>query len=428
MNREESINMKRTKISVLGGGSVFTPELVALLGTYSEDLGDVDLYLMDLQADRLKVVGDFCQRLLEGKTTSIILHMTTDLQEAIRGADYICNQIRSGGLPARIEDERLGKRYKLPFTETVSVCGFATYLRSFPDIVKIANVIKNEAPEAWILNFANPAGMLSETFFRLGINRVIGVCNVSEKIKDFFAERLGIARDLLYMNFRGINHMTFVDQVWVNGEDRYGEVIKNYNKGDSTLPFSSELIQDLGFVPSPYLQYYYLKDKIVEKLQDQNKNRSELVLEIEKELLNTYKDAIEIPVVLKKRGGYGYSKVVANLIRDMFIDGGNIHYAIVRNGSTLTEIPENGFVEVPVIAHKNRVEAIQVDPIPVMAKPLVVSLKAYEDMLIDGALNRNEEQLLRSLVMHPLIPSYGIAKDLLEDVLKINQPYLDWLK
>ncbi len=420
--------MKSTKISVIGGGSVFTPELVELLGNYSADMGPLDIYIMDIQPDRLEIVGDFCKRLINQKKASIKIHLTADLTEAIQGADYICNQIRSGGLLARIEDEKLGTKYKLPFTETVSVCGFATYLRSYPDVVKIADVIKKEAPEAWLLNFANPAGMLSETFFRLGIDRVIGVCNVSEKIRDFIAERLGIHRNELFMNFRGLNHMTFVDKVWVHGENRFNEVIQKFDEGEIDLPFPKNLIQDLGFIPSPYLQYYYLKDKVVEKLLRQEKNRSEVVLDIEKKLLNTYKVADEIPVLLKKRGGYGYSRVVANIIRDMFIDGGNTHYAIVRNGNTIREIPQDGFVEVPVIAHKNRIQPIQVEPLPITARTLVISLKAYEDMLIDGAMNRNMNQLLKSLVMHPLIPSYGIAKALLEDVMEVNHSYFEWLK
>jgi 6-phospho-beta-glucosidase len=415
------------KIGVIGGGSVFTPEFIELLGRNTSATGPVNVCLMDISPERLKIVGEMCQRIIAQAEEPVSISLTTDLSEAIQDADFVCNQIRAGGLHARIEDENLGRKYKLPFTETVSVCGFATYLRSFPEIENIAGQIRKFSPNAWVLNFANPAGMLSETFYRLGIKKVVGVCNVSEKIKDFISERLDVSRDSLYMNWRGLNHMTFIDKVYVDGKDVFQKVIENYDNGETKIPFPKELIQDLNLIPNLYLQYYFLKDRIVEKLLGQEKNRSELVLEIEKELLSTFKDTNEIPDLLKKRGGYGYSRVVANLIHDLIVDGGNIHYGIVRNGSTLTDIPADGFIEVPILAHKNRIETIQVDPIPTVVRPLVNALKAYEDMLIDASCNKDKNQLLKALIMHPLIPSYDIAKSLLEDVLKVNEPYLGWL-
>lgn len=419
---------RNIKIGVIGGGSVFTPELIELLGENTEFTGPIDVYLMDISTDRLRIVGDMCRRLIAKTRQPVSIFTTTDSVEAIKDADYVCNQMRAGGLSARIEDEKLGRKYKLPFTETVSVCGFATYLRTYPEIVKLADQIKKYSPNAWVLNFTNPAGMLSETFYRLGIKNVIGVCNVSEKLKDFIAEKLQVARTDIFMNWRGLNHMTFVDKVYVHGKDLFGDILYNYDFGEQKLPFSKELVLDLNLLPNQYLQYYYLKDRIVENLLKQEKNRSEIVLDIEKELLEIFTTASEIPDQLKKRGGYGYSRVVASLIRDMIIDGGNIHYGIVRNGTALPEIPENGFVEVPVIAHKNRVEAIQVDPLPAVVRPLVIALKAYEDMLIDASFNKNKNQLLKALIMHPLIPSYDVAKDLLEDVIKVNAPYLDWFE
>lgn len=416
------------KICVIGGGSVFTPELIQLLGKNTKVTGPVDVCLMDISSERLQIVGEMCQRLIKKTKEPVNITMTTDPREAIQGADYICNQLRAGGVLARIEDEKLGRKYKIPFTETISVCGFATYLRSFPEIVELANLILKYAPEAWVLNFANPAGMLSETFFRLGVTKVIGVCNISEKFLDIISEELAVTPSDVYMNFRGLNHMTFVDKVYVKGQELFSKVMNGYDPEKADLPFPKDLIQVLQFIPNPYLQYYFLKDKVVEHLQSQKKNRSEIVLELESELLSLYKTVDEIPDQLKSRGGYGYSKVVAGLILDMIVDGGNVHYAIVRNGSTLKEIPEDGFVEVPVLANKNRIQALQVDPLPEVVRPLVMTMKAYEDMLINASLNKDRNMLLKSLMLHPLIPSFNAAKSLLEDVLVVNASYLDWLK
>jgi len=421
-------NSTKIKIGVIGGGSVFTPELIQLLGKNTDVTGPLDVFLMDTSPERLKIVGEMCQRIIDKEKDPISITMTTDPVDTIKDADYICNQLRAGGLPARIEDEKLGRKYKLPFTETVSVCGFATYLRTYPEIVKLAEQILRFSPDAWVLNFSNPAGMLTETFYRLGLTKVIGVCNASEKVKDFIAEKLNVSRNDLFLNWRGINHMTFVDKVIVNGQNLIKEVIKNYDSGEKELPFPKELIQDLGLIPNMYLQYYLLKDRTIEMLLNREKNRSEIVFELEKELLTIFKTSNTIPDLLTKRGGYGYSRVVANIIRDMIVDGGNVHFGIVRNGLTLKEIPEDGFIEVPILVHKNRIETIQIDPIPLVVRSLVISLKAYEDMLIDASFNKDKNQLLKALIMHPLIPSYDIAKPLLEDVLKVNEPFLDWLK
>lgn len=419
---------RKIKIGVIGGGSVFTPELIKLLAEITSETGPMEVYLMDIMPKRLNTVADMCRRMVAKSDGAISISTTLDSAEAIQGADYICNQIRSGGLPARIEDEHLGRKYKLPFTETVSVCGFATYLRSFPDIVHLADQIRALSPDAWVLNFANPAGMLSETFYRLGVKKIVGVCNVSEKIKDFIAERLNISRDDMYMNWRGLNHMTFFDKVIVNGKDQFRKVIENYDKGESTLPFPKELIQDLDLIPNLYLQYYFLKDQLIEKLQAQEQNRSELVLEIEKQLLALFETADDIPELLKMRGGYGYSRVVVGFIRDLITGGGRVHYGIVRNGSTLEDIPADGFVEVPVLVNKNRVEALQVDPLPLVVRPVVISLKAYEDMLIEASFTKDKNLLLQALLMHPLISTYDLSKSLLDDVLRVNAPNLGWMK
>jgi 6-phospho-beta-glucosidase len=421
------IGKNATKISVIGGGSVFTPELIAMLGKITDVTGPLDVHLMDISVERLRIVGDMCKRLMEISKQPINIVTTTDPVEAISDSSFVCNQLRAGGVPARIEDEKLGRKYRLPFTETISVCGFATFLRSFPLIVEYSQIIARVAPNAWILNFTNPAGMLSETFHRLGQRKIIGVCNVSVKLKQFIAERLHVPPSSLYMNWRGINHMTFVDQIYVNGKEMLGDVISAYDQGESTLPFPKDLIQSLGILPNPYLQYYYLKDRVIDHLQKQEKNRSEIVLEIEKDLLDEFKTAIEIPDTLKRRGGYGYSSVVANLIKDLISEGGSIHYGIVRNGSTLVELPVDSFVEVPILVHKNRIETIQIDPLPTVVKPLVISMKLYEDALIDACFNRNIDKMLHSLIMHPLIPSYNVSKMLLQDVLEVNKNYLDWL-
>jgi len=228
----------------------------------------------------------------------------------------------------------------------------------------------------------------------------------------------------IQINLRGLNHLTFVDKIFVHGKDVYPLVIQRYDDGETKFPFPKELIEDFSFLPSPYLQYYYRKDELVEALQTKEKNRSEIVWELEQILLEKFSQGNEIPRELTKRGGYGYSDIVASVIKDMIKDRGTIHYLITRNGSNIPYFSEDSFIEVPVIVNADRINAVNVEPLPEMVQSLAVTMKHYEQTLMKAALTRNKNLLLQALMIHPLIPSYNIAKALLEDVLEINHNYL----
>lgn len=414
----------KVRIGVIGGGSVFTPELIQLFVENSEAIGDIEIRLMDIDRKRLEIIGGLGRRIVERSKKPVEVKYVATYEEAIEGADFVLLQFRQGGVDARIEDEKLGLKYRLPFTETVSVCGFATYLRTYPVVEQLAAIIQRLAPDAWVMNFTNPAGMLTETFARLGCKKVVGVCNVSIMVQDALAEKLGVSPEELFMNWRGLNHLTFTDAVYYKGKNVLPEIIEKLEDYPHNIPFPVDLIKALGFIPNNYLQYYYLKDHIVEKLQSQDKVRSQVVKEIEGVLLDLFSKADEVPDELKKRGGYGYSRVVVNLIRGIIQDDRSIRYAIVENGSTLPELPADAFVEVPVVVKADGIRPMKADPLPAVARGLVVTMKEYERLTIEAAQKRDRGLLLKALIIHPLIPSFDVAKALLQDVLEVNSPYL----
>jgi len=415
---------KNMRIGVIGGGSVFTPELIEKLAINTDETGPVDVVLMDINQKRLAIVGNFCERMVNKLTKPLSIQYTDKYADAIKGTDYILIQLRQGGIAARIEDEKLGLKYKLPFTETISVCGFATYLRTIPEIEKIATLILQLAPEAWVMSFTNPAGQIAESLYYLGVKKVMGICNVSALYKKFIAERIPVEHDDIQMNLRGLNHLTFVDKIFIRGKDVYSQVIQKYDDGETKLPFDKNLIEDFSFLPSPYLQYYFRQDELIEALQAKDKSRSEIVWELEQDLLYKFSQESEVPEELTQRGGYGYSNIVASVIKDMKLDRGTLHYLITRNGSNMICFPEDSFVEVPVIVNADRINAVNVEPLPEMVQSLAVTLKQYEQMLMRAALTKNKNLLLQALMIHSLIPSYKIATALLEDVLKINSNHL----
>lgn len=417
------------KIGVIGGGSIFTPELVELFAQYSDVLGKVEIKLMDCNKQRLEIVGGLCERIVNNLNKPVSVCYADTYEEAVKGADFVLIQFRVGGEDARINDEKLGKKYKIPFVETVSVCGFAAFLRTYYEMEKIAKTVREHAPDAWVMNFANPAGVLTEALYKLGCKKIVGVCNSSTFLIDYLSEKIGASRGELFLNWRGLNHLTFTDIVQYKGINIFHELFdKMEDYSSSSNPFPAALIKNLGYFPNQYLQYYYLKEDMVEKLQAQDKVRSEIVKEVNAEILELYGKIDYVPENLRKRGGYGYSRSVVNLIRGMVTNDHSIHYAVVKNGSILPELPFDAFVEVPVLALANDIRAIQVEPLPEAARSLVITMKQYDTMIIEAAQKRSKKLLLNALMVHPLISSFCLAEPLLNDVLEENKEFIPEFK
>lgn len=414
-----------TRIGVIGAGSTFTPELIALLAGRIDSLGPIHVVMMDIDSERLQIVRGLCERILIKAGKQLAITTTDSIDDAVAGADFVLLQLRQGGIDERIADEKLGLKYDLPFTETVSVCGFSTFLRTYYEMERIADSIRRLAPRAWILNFTNPSGQVTEALARLGVERVIGVCNGSVGYLETLAEISGFPKEELFMNWRGLNHLTFIDGVFHNGENILPEILEKLNdsnRGHITVP--AELVRKLGFLPHQYLQYYYLRRTIAAKLQNQEHVRSEIVKEINEDLFEMYKTIDYLPDELTKRGGARYSEVVVDIISGITGDLGTIHYAVVRNNGTLSDLPDDAYVEVPTVAHAEGLIPLQTGPLPRAARSLVIAMKDYDRLAIDGAMRRDKDLLLQSLIVHPLIASYDIAAPLLEDCLELNRDYI----
>lgn len=414
--------MKKLIISVIGGGSVFTPELVSLLADHSEALGEMEIRLTDIDEARLINVGDMCRRILarqySGRPISLKYPLTAEA--AIEGSDFVLLQLRQGGQDARIQDEKLGKKYRIPFVETISVCGFSTFLRTYYEYERLADIIKSKAPDAWIMNFTNPAGQLSEALYTLGIKRIVGVCNGWIGMKSQLSGLSGVPEEKLFMNWKGLNHLTFTDAVYYEGRDILPELIEKMDDDGDYFSFNGRLIKDLKVIPNYYLHYYYDREEMVAKLQKQDKVRSELVKEIDAGLLEQYKHIDHLPADLSKRGGFRYSYAVVSILKSIYCDEAAIHYAVVKNGTTLRELPEDAFIEAPVVVKKEGPHPIYTGNIPDFAVPLVQTVKAYDRMCIEGAKKRDKNLLFKSLMIHPLIGCQSIARPLLEDCLQLN--------
>ena len=417
--------MERLKIAVIGGGSVFTPELVKCLADNARALGPMDVRLMDINAERLETVCSFCKRLLNGQDADIMLSSTQNVAEAVKDCEFVLLQLRQGGQDMRILDEKLGKKHRIPFVETVSICGFSTFLRTYYEYENLAPVILKNAPGAWVMNFTNPAGQLTEVLRMLGISRAVGVCNGWVGMLKKISMLSGLPIDSFFMNWRGLNHLTFTDAVYDNsGRNILPDLLNKLSGNPEDFAFDVELMKTLGCIPISYLQYYYNRRKMIDKLQKQEHVRSEVVKGLDKELLDLYKTAVTVPDSLEKRGGFGYSGAVVSILKGIWCDEGSIHYAVTENHGTLGCLPDDAMIECPILAKKSGVYPINTGDLPEFARPIAVTIKAYERMAIRGAMERNRDLLLTSMMMHPLIGDYSIAKPMLDECLDMNKDYI----
>lgn len=415
--------MKTTRIGIIGGGSLFTPELVDLLAYHSDIMGPMEITLMDSSEARLDVVGAFCQRILDRLGKSVTLSYADNYEDTIKGSDYILIQFRVGGEEARIQDDKIGMAYKIPFVETVSVCGLASFLRTYYQMEIIAKLVKEHAPKAWVMNFSNPSGALTEALHQLGCEKVIGVCNGATGLLRDIAKILDAQPNQLFINWRGLNHLTVVDRIIYKGEDVFEKVIRPLGE-DYT--FSYELMKSLGFIPNHYLQYNYFKEDMVRTLQEAKHTRAEEVQKLNAQIFELYKDKTldTLPDKLIQRGGYGYSRSVADLIKGIATNDRSIHYVQVPNGSILPELPSDAFVEIPVIAMDGEVRALQVEPLPELVKGLVVTMKQYEQLLIKAAQSCSYPELLNAMMVNPLFGSRCLSEPILKEVLHVNETFL----
>jgi 6-phospho-beta-glucosidase len=411
---------RKLSIGVIGGGSIFTPELIDLLGRYTEQLGPLQVTLMDVDQPRQKIVGGLCERLIKRTGQPVEISYTDNYGEAVRGMDFVLVQYRVGFEDGRISDDAIAKKHRIPFVETVSVPGLGAFLRSYYQVEIIAGLVQKYAPDAWVMNFANPSGALSEAFYRLGCKKVLGVCNGPTGYREWLARELGAADPQeVFMNWRGLNHLNFIDGIYYKGENKYPWFFDKEKK-------NRDFTEGLGFFYNSYVRYFYHREDIVEWLQKEERTRAETVKEVNAEILKIYEDkGLDIlPEKLTHRGGFGYAKAVADLMRCLVTGEMMVHFPSVRNGSTLPELPEDAFIEVPSVAFVNDVRTLQMEPLPPAAKALVFTMKQYERALFEAAKSRDKNKLLAAMVINPLFGSECLSRLVLEDVLNANAAFL----
>jgi 6-phospho-beta-glucosidase len=415
------------KIAVVGGGSTYTPELIEGFASRSDVLAVDELVLHDVAADRLDVVGGLARRILDKQGSGGRLGTTTSLESAVDGADAVLVQLRVGGQRTRLVDETLPGRFGLLGQETTGPGGFAKALRTVPVVLGIAELVAERArPGAWIVDFTNPVGIVTRALLDAG-HRAVGLCNVAIGFQRRLAARFGVEPDRVRLDHAGLNHLSWIRRVLVDGVDRLPELLDSDAvadlSGETEVP--AELLRTLRAIPSYYLHYFYCTDRAV-RAQATGQHRAEEVLQIERTLLRMYADpALDAkPALLEQRGGAYYSEAAAALVTSLLTGDGGHHYLDVRNDGTIAGLPDDAVVEVPASVDRDGAHPAVVAPLAPEMLGLVQAVTAYEVLTIAAARTGDRRIALRALLANPLVRQWDVAVPLLDALLEANRALL----
>jgi 6-phospho-beta-glucosidase len=424
------------KVAVFGGGSSYTPELVKGFLDRAESFPMAELWLADISQERLDVVGGFAQRMAKAAGTPFEVHLTTDQRAAIEGASYVTTQLRVGGMAARREDEYLGKRHGLIGQETTGMGGLAKALRTIPVILSIARDMAELAPGALLVNFTNPAGLVTEALVRHAPQvPAVGVCNVPITTKmrmlELYERQTGRKLDasLAQLDTLGLNHLSWHRGLSYDGEDLWPEVftgtLEELRKAEDP-DWDPRLIEILGMLPNYYLKYYYYT---AHKLVEQEKwppSRAEDVMAIEGDLLKQYADpALTAPPPgLMKRGGAYYSTLATQLLNAHYNDLNEEHVVNTVHGGAVAGWPDNWVLEMPVTVGRSGIMPLPALPLPQACYGLIAAVKSYEILTAEAAVRGDRNLLFQAMLVHPLGPEADQVQAVMDDLLAINRAYL----
>jgi 6-phospho-beta-glucosidase len=424
------------KITVIGGGSTYTPELVSGFLARVDRLPLDELWLMDIDRQRLEVVGGFARRMVEAQGTPFKVVLSLNQREAIAGAAYVITQLRVGMMPARRGDEYLGRRHGLIGQETTGVGGMAKALRTIPVILDIAEDMHETAPGALLANFTNPAGLVTEALNRHAPEvPAVGVCNVGITTKMEILENLGkitgqqIADERAVLKTLGLNHLTWHYGFSIDGEDMWPQIFPAYVemlKQEADPEWDLPTLESLGMIPNYYLQYFYYTQKKLKAQEAWPPSRAEEVMEIEKDLLREYADPAltEPPADLMKRGGAYYSTLATHLIDSHYNDLGQIHTVNVPNTGAVADWPADWVLEMPAKVDRGGVHPLPADPLPPACFGLISAVKMYEILTVQAAVHGDRNAAYQALLAHPLGPSADQVQVVLDDMLETNRQWL----
>jgi 6-phospho-beta-glucosidase len=414
------------KIAVIGGGSTYTPELVSGLSRESERIDVRELVLHDIDAERREVVGGLARRMLDKQGFGGTLEVTDDLDRAVDGADFVLIQIRVGGQAARLQDETIPLACGCIGQETTGAGGLAKALRTVPVVLGIAEKVRERAAsDAWIVDFTNPVGIVTRSLLDAG-HRAVGLCNAAIGFQRSFARHLGVEPDRVLVDQIGLNHLTWIRAVRLDGEDVMARLLAEHGEAiaaEVELPL--RLLEELGAIPSYYLHYFYAHNDVLKQQLD-GVPRAATVAEIERELLEMYRDPslTEKPALLEQRGGAFYSEAATQLVAGLVSGDANPQVVDIRNAGTIAGLADDDVVEIPARIEAGGCVRLRQAPLAPELLGLVQHVASYERLAARASLSGDPVDVRKALLAHPLVGQWGVVEELVEKLLAADAAHL----
>lgn len=431
---------KGIKIATIGGGSSYTPELIEGFIKRHAELPVREIWLVDVEEgkEKLEIVGNLAKRMVEKAGLPIEVHLTLDRRKALKNADFVTTQFRVGLLDARAKDERIPLKYGVLGQETNGPGGLFKAFRTIPVILDICKEMEELCPDAWLINFTNPAGMVTEAVLRYSnIKKVVGLCNVPIGMEMGAAQLLNVEHERVRIDFAGLNHMVYGLDVYVDGISVKNKLIDLLSNPENTVTMKNihamgwepGFLKALNLFPCPYHNYYYKTREMVEEelmAAESGGTRAEVVKNLENELFELYKDPnLDIkPPQLEKRGGAYYSDAACRLIHSIYTDKRDIQPVNTMNNGAIAGIPHDSAVEVSCIITKDGPKPIAVGELPIPIRGLIQTIKSFERVTIEAAITGDYNTALLAMTINPLVGSDKIAKQILDEMLEAHKDYL----
>jgi 6-phospho-beta-glucosidase len=414
------------KMVIFGGGSSYTPELMEGLIANWQALPVRELCLLDVNEKRLQIMGGLCERMLRRAGLPVVVSTTTEREQALAGAQFVNAVIRVGGMDARILDEKIPLKYGIIGQETTGPGGMMKALRTIPVMLGLAHDMERLCPEAWLINYTNPSGIMAEALGRYSKVRFVGLCSGPKGWIEAVLKLMDVPPERATAEWVGLNHLGFLTRLWVDGKDCTAAAIEAV-AGRWSL--DGELIRTLGVIPASYLANYYHHDRLVAQAREPGrKTRGEQVKEIEAELFRLYADPSldRKPDLLRQRGGGGYAEVAFSAMLAIHHNRGERQIVQAINQGAVDGIPADASVEVACVVDAAGAHPIRLGPLPLAVRGLIQAVKAYESLTVEAAVTGSRRLALQALLAHPLVGRWEVAKPLLDELLEANRPWIPW--
>lgn len=418
------------KVTIIGAGSTYTPELVEGFIKHNDLLQLTQLCLMDIDMRKGGIVRDFAERMVKHSGQSFAVELTSDLDAALSGSDFVLTQIRVGKLPARVLDEKIPIKYGLLGQETTGIGGFFKALRTVPVLHDIANRMTRLCPDAWLINFANPSGIIAEMLLNYTNVKSVGLCNVPHHMSLSVRELLKLPD--AEIGYVGLNHLSWITSIRHEGKEYIDEAINREftvgrMKNIAQTDYDYDIVKCIRALPSSYLEYFYFQQAKLKKLREEKESRGEVCMKLEEELLALYQkdELVEKPEALTKRGGSYYSEAAVNLICAIYGDKNETHVVNIKNQGAIPFMDESDVVEIPATINRKGAtpHSVENSDTPHI-RALMTAVKAYEKLTVKAALQGDDRLALEALTCHPLLGDFPSAKACYLELKEAHKQYL----